>query len=259
VRLPVHIPIAVFEGLSPWDWRIFGPIVVVVLVVVIMIIAHLARRARQGVDSKQVARIPAIEDPIPAIGTLLQFLSVRWIHLPNSFLRWIVTWLTDHDQVQKFIELSEECRLHTEFFPKIVNGDPGLFNERVATALSNIASHNLSESTNPKDFVQSIIKASDLFSLALVFQPKNPAIMLGLGAALYMRRNFARALELFDESLPLIREEMTTYRKFAIWFGRQPSINGVQPFSIDEMITPEIIKEYERMRDECLIHCATGK
>src|SRR5215467_9267965 len=48
-------------------------------------------------------------------------------------------------------------------------------------------------------------------------------------------------------------------RKFAVWFGQQPSKKGKQLASIDEMITPETLKEYERMRDECLIHCATGK
>jgi len=245
-----------------------------------MIIAHLAQRARREVNSIQAATIPTIEDTLPTIGDTLptiedtlptigdtlptiedtlQLLSVRWKYLPNSFLQWIVTWLTDADQVQKFIELSEEYHLHTEFFPDIVNESPRLFNERVATVLGNMANQNLSASTNPKDFVQSIIKASDLFSLALAFQPKNPTIMLGLGATLYMRRNFARALELFNEGLPLMREEMTTYRKFAVWFGQQPSMNGEQLASIDEMITPELIKEYERMRDECLIHCATGK
>jgi len=112
---------------------------------------------------------------------------------------------------------------------------------------------------NPKDFVQSIIKASDLFSLALAFQPKNPTIMLGLGATLYMRRNFARALELFNEGLPLLKEEITTFSKFAVWFSQQPSTEDEQLASINEMITPETIKEYERMRDECLIHCETGK
>jgi len=266
VWLPVLIPIAVFEGLSSWESWIFVPIFIVVIVVVFMIIAHLAQRAQREVNSIQAATIPTIEDTPPTIGDnlptiedTLQLLSVRWKYLPNSFLQWIVTWLTDADQVQKFIELSEEYRLHTEFFPEIVNEGPRLFNERVATVLSKMAIQNLSASTNPKDFVQSIIKASDLFSLALAFQPKNPTIMLGLGATLYMRRNFARALELFNEGLPLMREEMTTYRKFAVWFGQQPSMNGEQLASIDEMITPELVKEYERMRDECLIHCATGK
>lgn len=264
--LPVLIPIAVFEGLSSWESWIFVPIFIVVIVVVFMIIAHLAQRARREVNSIQAATIPTIENTPPTIGDnlltiedTLQLLSVRWKYLPNSFLQWIVTWLTDADQVQKFIELSEEYRLHTEFFPEIVNEGPRLFNERVATVLSNMANQNLSASTNPKDFVHSIIKASDLFSLALAFQPKNPTIMLGLGATLYMRRNFARALELFNEGLPLMREEMTTYRKFAVWFGQQPSMNGEQLASIDEMITPELVKEYERMRDECLIHCVTGK
>ena len=255
----VLIPIEFFEELRPWEWWIFGPIFVVVLVVVVMIIEHLARRARPEVNSNLTDTIPTAEDQLPTIGDDLQILSVRWKYLPNSFLQSIVTWLTDAYQVQQFIELSEEYSLHTKYFPEIVNGDPGQFNERVATVLSNIANHNLSVSTNPKDFVQSIIKASDLFSLALAFQPKNPAIMLGLGATLYMRRNFARALELFNEGLPLLREEMTTYRKFAVWFGQQHSMNGEQLASIDGMITPETIKEYERMRDECLIHCATGK
>jgi len=255
----VLLPIEFFEELRPWEWWIFGPIFVVVLVVVVMIIQHLARRARPEVNSILTDTIPTVEDQLPVIGDTLQILYLRWRYLPDSFLQWIATWLTDVYQVQQFIELSEEYRLHTEYFPEIVNGDPGQFNERVATALSNIANNNLSESTNPKDFVQSIIKASDLFSLALTFQPKNPAIMIGLGATLYMRRNFARALELFNEGLPLLREEMTTYRKFAVWFGQQDSMNGEQLTSFDGMITPETIKEYERMRDECLIHCATGK
>jgi hypothetical protein len=253
------IPIEVFEELRPWEWWIFGSIFVVVLVVVVMIIGHLAQRARREVNSKQADTIPTIEDPLPTIGDTPQLLSVRWRYLPNSFLQWIATCLTDADQVQIFIELSEEYHLHTEFFPEIVNGDPKLFNERVATVLSDLANDNLSIPMSPKGFVQSVIKASDLFSLALAFQPKNPAIMLGLGATLYMRRNFARALELFNEGLPLLRDEMTTYRKFAVWFGQQPSKKGKQFASIDEMITPETLKEYERMRDECLIHCATGK
>src|SRR5262247_2937891 len=250
----VLIPIDVFEGLGPWKWWIIGAIVVVV-----MIIGHLAQRARREVNSIQTDTNPAIENYLPTIRDTLQLLSVRWKYLPISFLQWVATCLTNADQVRKFIELSEEYRLHTEFFPEIVNGDPRLYNERVATILIDKANHDLSTSMNPKDFVQSIIKASDLFSLALTFQPKNPTIMLGLGATLYMRRNFARALELFKEGLPLVREDLSIYRKFAVWFGQQPSMNGEQLASINEMITPETIKEYERMRDECLIHCETGK
>lgn len=258
-RIPMLIPIEVFERLRPWEWWIFGSIFVVALVVVVMIINHLAQRAQRDVNSIRIATIPTIEAPLSITEDALQLLSVRWKYLPNSFLQWIVTWLTDAHQVQKFIELSEEYRLHTEFFPEIVNGDHRLFNERVATALSDMANRNLSGSMNPKDFVQSVIKASDLFSLALAFQPRNPAIMLGLGATLYMRRNFARALELFNEGLPLLREEMTIYRKFAVWFGQQPSMKGNQLASTNEMVTPEALKEYERMHDECLMHCATGK
>lgn len=255
----ILIPTEVFEGLSPWEWWIIGAIFVVVVVVVVMMIGHLAQRARREVNSIQTDTIPAIESSLPTIGDALQLLSVRWKYLPISFLQDVATCLTDADQVQKFIELSEEYHLHTESFPEIVNGDPRLFNERVATILSDTANHNLSTSMNPKDFVQSIIKASDLFSLALAFQPKNPMIMLGLGATLYMRRNFARALELFNEGLPLVREDMSIYRKFAVWFRQQPSMNGEQLASINEMITPETIKEYERMRDECLMHCKTWK
>jgi len=254
----VLIPIEVFEGLRPWEWWIIGTIFVVVLVAVFMIIGHLAQRARIEVISIQTDRIPTTENSLPTIGDTLQLLSVRWKYLPTSFLQWAATCLTDADQVHKFIEISEEYRLHTEFFPQIVNGNPRLFNERVATVLSDTANHCLSATMNPKDFVQSIIKASDLFSLALAFQPKNPAIMLGLGATLYMRRNFARALELFNEGLPMLMEEITTYRKFAVWFSQQPSMQGEQLASINEMITPEAIKEYERMRDECLMHCETG-
>ena len=255
----VIIPIEVFEGLRLWEWWVVGVIFIVVLVAVVMVIGHLARRARIEAISIQTDTIPTIENSLPTIRDTLQILSVRWRYLPNSFLQWVATCLTDADQVQKFIELSEEYRLHTEFFPGIVKGNSRLFNEHVATVLSDTANHNLSASMNPKDFVQSIIKASDLFSLALAFQPKNPAIMLGLGATLYMRRNFARALELFNEGLPLLKEEITTYRKFAIWFGKQPSMNGEQLASINEAFTPETIKEYERMRNECLTHCATGK
>jgi hypothetical protein len=254
----VIIPIEVFEGLSPWGWWIIGAIFIAVLVVVVVMIGHLARRARIEVISIQTDAIPTTENSLPAIQDTLQILSVRWRYLPNSFLQWVATCLTDADRVQKFIELSEEYRLHTEFFPGIVKGNPRLFNERVAAVLSDTANHDLSASMNPKDFVQSIIKASDLFSLALAFQPKNPTIMLGLGATLYMRRNFARALELFNEGLPLLKEEVTTYSKFAVWFSRQPSIESEQLASINEMITPEAIKEYERMRDECLMHCETA-
>ena len=255
----VIIPIEVFEGLRLWEWWVVGVIFIVVLVAVVMVIGHLARRARIEAISIQTDTIPTIENSLPTIRDTLQILSVRWRYLPNSFLQWVATCLTDADQVQKFIELSEEYRLHTEFFPGIVKGNSRLFNEHVATVLSDTANHNLSASMNPKDFVQSIIKASDLFSLALAFQPKNPAIMLGLGATLYMRRNFARALELFNEGLPLIKEEITTYSKFAVWFSQQPSMEGEQLASINEMITPDNIKEYERMRDECLIHCESGK
>jgi hypothetical protein len=252
-------PIEVFEGLGPWEWWIIGAIFVAVLVVVVMIVWRLARRERIVVISIQTDTTPAIENSLPTIPDTLQILSERWKYLPDSFLQCVATCLTDADQVQKFIELCEEYRLHTEFFPGIVKGDLRLFNERVATVLSDTANYNLSASMNTKDFVQSIIKASDLFSLALAFQPKNPTIMLGLGATLYMRRNFARALELFDESLPLLKEKITTYSKFAVWFSRQPSMEGEQLTSINEMITPETIKEYERMRDECLRHCETGR
>ena len=257
--IPALIPIEVFEWLRPWEWWIIGSIFLAVLVVVFMITRHLAQRSRLVISFKLTDTIPTLKGPLPTIEDPLQLLSVRWNHLPDSFLQWIVTWLTDAYQVQRFIELSEEYRLHNEFFPEIVNGNPILFNEHVATFLSDKANHNLSTSTSPKDFVQSIIKASDLYSLALAFQPKNPAIMLGLGATLYMRRNFARALELFNEGLPLLKEEITSYRKFAVWFGQQPSMNGEQLASINEALTPESIKEYERMRDECLTHCATGK
>ena len=245
----IIIPLAIFEGLRPWGGWIFGT-----MVVVIMIFHHidLALHERREINSIQPGTIPMIEDP-------LQLLSKRWKHLPDSFLQWIVTWLTKDYQVEKFIELSEEYRLHTEAFPEIANGSPELFNWYVATALSKIANHyisNLSESTNPnpEDVVQYIIKADDLLSLAVAFQSKNAVIVLSLAAVCHMRQDYPRALELFDEGLPLMRKEITSYKEFRIWLSQQPSMEGKQLRSIGEMISPETIKEYEQMRDDCLIH-----